>query len=196
MVTARAKVQMPGAAIVDLTTLPDPRPVVQQTIVITRQLHDVLERASRRFQQAHSTVQSEVQKWEAQVLQHRLDRRHLGHRAAPVVEHLDSRPWPTPSSSTPALPNGKATSAGPGSAGRSFTRPLRTRGQPRRTRGRSRRSRGKPWRARSRDQRVGHDPRMCQVSSSGPHRVLAGHQSRMSSWSGSSSPKPSARPRP
>lgn len=56
--------------------------------------------------------------------------------------------------------------------------------------------RAKPWRARSRDQRADHDPRMCQVSSSGPHRVVAGHQSRMSSWSGSSSLKPSARPRP
>lgn len=89
MVTARVKVQMPGAAIVDLTTLPDPRPVVLQTIVITRQLDDVLEGASPRFQQAQSTVQSEVHKWEAEVLQHRLDRRHLGHRAAPVVEHLD-----------------------------------------------------------------------------------------------------------
>ena len=69
-----------------LTHWPDPRPAVQQSILVPRRLDEVLEGASRRFQQAHSTVQSE---WEAQVLQQRLDRRHLGHRAAPVVEHLD-----------------------------------------------------------------------------------------------------------
>ena len=71
-----------------LTHLPDPRPAVQQSIFVARRLDDVLERASRRFRQAHSTVQSEAQAWEAQVLQQRLDRRHLGHRAAAVVEHL------------------------------------------------------------------------------------------------------------
>jgi hypothetical protein len=76
-------------AVVDLTALPDPRPVVPQTIVITRRLDDVLEGASRRFQHAHATVASEVQEWEEQVLQGRLDRRHLGHRAAATVEHLD-----------------------------------------------------------------------------------------------------------
>ena len=81
-----AKAQDP---VIALTHLPDPRPAVQQSILVTPRLDDVLDGASRRFQQAHRTVQSEVQAWEAQVLQQRLDRRHLGHRAAPVVEHLD-----------------------------------------------------------------------------------------------------------
>jgi len=85
-VAPEAKAQDPGIA---LTHRPDPRPTVQQSILVTRRLDDVLEGARWRFQQAHSPVQSEVQAWEAQVLQQRRDRRHLGHRAAPVVEHLD-----------------------------------------------------------------------------------------------------------
>ena len=68
--------------------LPDPRPAVQQSILVPRRLDDVLDGASRRFRQAHSTVQAEVEEWEAPVLQQRLDRRHRGHRAAAVVEHL------------------------------------------------------------------------------------------------------------
>jgi hypothetical protein len=74
--------------VIALTHLPDLRPAVQQSILVARRLDEVLEGASRRFRQAHSTVQSEVQAWEAQVLQQRLDRRHLGHRAAAVVEYL------------------------------------------------------------------------------------------------------------
>ena len=81
-----AKAQDP---VIALTHLPDSRPAVQQSILVARRLDDVLERASRRFRQALSTVQSEVQAWEAQVVRQRLDRRHLGHRAPPVVEHLD-----------------------------------------------------------------------------------------------------------
>jgi len=84
-VAPEAKAQEP---VIDLTHLPDPRPAVQQSILVTRRLNDVFEGASRRFRQAHRTVQSEVQEWEAQVLQQRLDRRHLGPRAAAVVEHL------------------------------------------------------------------------------------------------------------
>ena len=82
-----AKAQDP---VIALTHLPDPRPAVQQSILVTRRLDDVLEGSSRRFRQAHGTVQAEVHDWEAQVLQQRLDRRHLGHRAAAVIEHLDN----------------------------------------------------------------------------------------------------------
>ena len=54
-----AKVQQPDGAALDLTVLPDPRPVVEQTVVVTRRLMDVTETASRRFQAAHATVSSE-----------------------------------------------------------------------------------------------------------------------------------------
>ena len=85
-VAPEAKAQDP---VIALTHLPDSRPAVQQSILGARRLDDVLEGASRRFRQPHSTVQSEVQEWEAQVLQQRR-RRHLGHRAAAVVEHPDN----------------------------------------------------------------------------------------------------------
>jgi hypothetical protein len=86
-VAPEAKAQDP---VIALTHLPDPRPAVQQSIPVARRLDEVLEGASPRFRQAHSTVQSEVQEWEAQVLQQRLARRRLGHRAAAVIEHLDN----------------------------------------------------------------------------------------------------------
>jgi hypothetical protein len=58
-VSGVAKVQQPDGAALDLMVLPDPRPVVEQTVVVTRRLMDVTETASRRFQAAPATVASE-----------------------------------------------------------------------------------------------------------------------------------------
>jgi len=44
---------------IDLTALPDPRPMVAVTSTVTRRLLDDLETASRRFQAAPATVASE-----------------------------------------------------------------------------------------------------------------------------------------
>jgi len=73
----------------DLTALPDPRPIVTVTIAATRRLLDECETASRRFHTAAPTVAEEVAEFEALVASNQLDRRSLASRTGAVVDVLD-----------------------------------------------------------------------------------------------------------
>ncbi len=73
----------------DLAALPDPRPSVTATTVITRRVLDVTETASRRFASSHATVDGEVIAFEQIVATKELDRRALPSRAGAVVAVLD-----------------------------------------------------------------------------------------------------------
>jgi len=74
---------------VDLSSLPDPRPSVAQSVAVTRRLADVVEGASRRFAQAGRTVEDEVAEWRQQSRVLALDTAHLAHRVGTVIDHVD-----------------------------------------------------------------------------------------------------------
>jgi hypothetical protein len=82
-VSGVTKVQQSNGAALDLTVLPDPRPVVEQTVVVTRRLMDVTETASRRFQAAPATVTTERRPCFSRAS----TRWHLAHRAAVRCVH-------------------------------------------------------------------------------------------------------------
>jgi hypothetical protein len=76
-VSGVAKVQQPAGAPLDLTVLPDPRPFVEQTVVVTR--------AHGRHRDGVAPIPGRARyrrSGEEAVLQQGLDRRHLAHRAA------------------------------------------------------------------------------------------------------------------